>query len=320
MGPFVAVHVEPSPNDPRELAALLDSCSAALRQGSCVSDTAGEGAPAAVASVRWLGEGSVHIDAHIGSSEPSLTRDLGFAHADAPLERFRSVGLAIATMVDALADQSPQGSLSAPLPAAPSPPPEPKPVATPAAPPKPAAPPPRPPAPPAARQVTKTFESVEVGGLFGTGLSGDAPRAGIYLRAAHDLASLPVFVSASGSYALLTSSGSPSVRWTDFGIGGGGRFVTGELRAEVGVRALLDYTSASAADPSTSKEDTTGSFIPGIGADARLAWPDPSALAVTLGVDGSLLLREVRITNAGREIGAVRAYNVGIVGGVRLNF
>lgn len=318
MGPFVAVHVEPSPNDPRELAALLESCSATLRRGTCTAEVGTGEAPAAVASVRWLDEGNVHIDAHVRSEgSTSLTRDLSFSRADARLERFRSVGLAIATMVDALEDQSAEAAEVAPP--SPSPPPEPQRAETPAMPPKPAAPHAAPPAPPA-RPAPEAFESVEVGGLFGTGLRAEAPRAGIYLRAAHDLAALPVFVAVTGSYAVLTSSGSPSVRWTDFAMGGGGRFVAGRLRAELGVRVLLDYTSATAADPVTSKEDTAGSFIPGVGLEARLAWPERSAIAATLGTEGSLLLREVRITNAGQELGVVRAYNVGLVGGVRLNF
>lgn len=321
MGPLIAVHVEPSPNDPRELAALLDSCSRALPQGACSAERdTGTATPAALASVRWLDEWQAHIDARVGSEEPALvTRDLTFSPNDARVERFRSVGLAIATIVEELevkmaerASGAPPVAVRAAVPALVEPPVSaaktPVPPVTVAAPPRRGAP------------VARYSESAEVGGLVGTGLLGAAPRGGIYLRVAHDLASSPVFVSASGSYALSVSSAAPLVGWTDVGLGGGGRFTIGSARFEVGARVLLDHTSASAPDPHTARDDTASSFIPGLAFDARFVWPERSAIALALGVDGSWLVREVRITNAGEEIARIPAYNVGAVAGFRLNF
>ncbi len=318
MGPFVAVHVEPSSQDPRELAALLESCSAALRQGDCdVARGTADEAPPAAASVQWLDEWHAHIAARIDAAPAGVTRDLVFSRADARLERYRSVGLAIATIVDELEVRAEE---QAQAPAPPAPPPAAEPAHATEGPPRSearAAAPAREPPPPPARP--GRIVSVEIGGLLGTGLADGAPRAGVYVRASHDLPSVPVFVAASGSYAVLTSSGAPSVTWADVGLGGGARVAAGPVRLELGARVLLDHTSASAPDPTTRVPDSTGSFIPGAALDARASWPEPSPIAVTLGVDGSLLLRQVTITNAGQELGRVRAHNVGIVGGVRLN-
>jgi hypothetical protein len=66
--------------------------------------------------------------------------------------------------------------------------------------------------------------------------------------------------------------------------------------------------------------DTARSVIPGVGVEAKVTWPATTTVAATLGADASALLHELRVTNAAEEVGRVNAYNVGVVGGVRLYF
>lgn len=328
MGPFVAVHVEPSPVDPRDLGVLLDACSSALPRGKCYADTTAESEPpAALASVRWVDEWSARIDAHVGGTRSSeLRRELTFSREDARRERFRSVGLAIATILDELRvgrEPDVAATSSAPLPAAALPPPAP-PLA-------PAPPPDR--APYAQAPVDRSspsgavpasmpprFGSVEVGGAAGTGLAGAGARLGGYARASHDLRTLPLYIDLRGSYTVTTSGGVPSMKWLEAGVGAGAHLGVQELRLELGMRALFNRTSATAPDPRTSSDDTAASFVPGVGVDVRGTWPDSSRFAATLGLDSTLLVREIRVTNAGQEVGHVNAYNVGIVAGARLYF
>jgi hypothetical protein len=330
VGPLVAVHVDPSPADPREFAVLLESCSRALPRGECRSDLepAGE-SPAAFAAVRWLDEWQAHIDARVdGVSARSLTRDLTFSRDDARRERFRSVGLAIATIVDELrVGQGPNAT--APVPAtAPAADTETAPpvAGTPARAAVPSTPTPArgdsagtSPAP-ADTNSRAHLARLDVGGLAGTGLASGPLRVGVYARFTYDLGVLPVYVDARGSYALTTSGATPYVTWLDLGLGAGARASISALRLELGLRALVCRTSASATDPETGESDTAASVVPGLGVDVRATWPESSALAATLGADSSWLLRAVRVTNAGREVGRVNAYNVGMVAGLRLYF
>ena len=338
MGPFVAVHVEPSPVDPRDLVVLLEACTSALPRGKCYADTTAESEPpAALASVRWVDEWSAHIDAHVGGTRSSaLTRELTFSREDARRERFRSVGLAIATILDELrvgrepdvAPSAGTAAVDATLGASASGPPAPT-----EAPPPPKAPPPRAPAPHASgaadavpsagrgdAPLPARFGSVEVGGAVGTGLAGASARVGGYARVSHDLGAVPLYVDLRGSYALTTSNDVPSVSWLDAGVGVGAHLGVRTLRLELGIRALFDRTRATAPNPKTGSDDTAGSFTPGVGVDVRGTWPDSSRLAATVGLDSTLLVRELRITNAGQEVGHVNAYNVGVVAGARLYF
>lgn len=334
MGPFVAVHVEPSPVDARDLAVLLDACSSALPRGKCYADTtAASEPPAALASVRWVDEWSAQIDAHVeGTHSSALTRELTFSREDARRERFRSVGLAIATILDELrVGQDPEvtASAAAPAPGTALEPPDSARPASPIA----AAPPPAgtanapratdrsPPAAPRDATLPARFGSVEAGGVAGTGLAGAGARVGGYARISHDVGALPLYIDLRGSYAVTTSGNVvPSVSWLEAGVGAGAHLGVQALRLELGVRALFDRTSATAPDPTTGSDDTAKSFIPGVGVDVRATWPDSSRCAATFGLDSTLLARELRITNAGQEVGHVNAYNVGVVAGLRLYF
>src|SRR5690349_2625762 len=102
MALIVVVDVAPSASAPRETAALLDSCTRALPSGDCRSaEDVGVDQANAEASVVWSDEWHARIQVRLhGTGLERFERELTFSRGDARLERFRSVGLAIATIVD----------------------------------------------------------------------------------------------------------------------------------------------------------------------------------------------------------------------------
>lgn len=323
MGPVVAVEIGPSPAPPRELATLVAACSRALPSGTCVAATSSPASqpPDAAASVHWADPWHAHVEAHVEALGPEvLTRDLAFAQGDPELERYRTLGLAIATMVDQLQERREQAQRTD-APSAERAPPAPPPTkdALPQAPPPARAAAPVPVSdgehPSTAASVSRY--ALEVGGLAGTGLVDGPARAGLYARATYDVVA-PVFVDASASYALSVTDTPPSVAWTDLGLGAGAYVPASVLRVELGVRVVLSGVSASAPDPYSDTVGSVAAWLPGVGASARVTWPAHGPLAGTVGLDNAWMLKQVRVTNAGSLIGRVSAYNVGIVAGLRL--
>ena len=113
----VAVEIVTEAPSPAMTRAMLDACSAGVRVGTCElsSDAAGE-PELATAVVRWSSAParSVRIDVSVPSvSGRSHLRVLTFKDSDAPVERWRAVGLTIATLVgDALAPSTATGQAS----------------------------------------------------------------------------------------------------------------------------------------------------------------------------------------------------------------
>jgi hypothetical protein len=109
--PVVVVEVSP-PNPPAPLLhALVSACSASIKEGRCEAspETEGEHAQtAAVAIVRWKDskEGSVGIEVAIRQKDARpewQSRTLVFGASDERVERWRAVGLTIATLAGELA-------------------------------------------------------------------------------------------------------------------------------------------------------------------------------------------------------------------------
>lgn len=324
MGPVVAVEVAPAAPTQRQLAVLLDSCSAALPSGTC--EWAGALAPgtnaAATARVEWASARQVRIEVELADGERAqLTREFTFPRDDPSLERFRTIGLTIATIVDELRAQS-AGSETAPA-SEPERPVEAQSAGV------------------AGRQNEtavaspphdvrsgkhgkragpggRRLNAIETGASFGTGLASGTTRIGLWLAAARQLEELPAFARIEVGYAVRTTSGEPSVTWNEFVLGGGFRSSLGEVRADVSGLALLARTAAGATHPQTGVTDRADTWLPGFGLAGRVEWPRASPLAATFGVRALAMLRSVTITNAGTEVARIPAYNVGLVGGLRL--
>lgn len=120
---------------PERIAWVLDACNDAIGAGRCVTEAAaGEAPPRAVAIVRVRAGAERVVRIEVGErgnehAEWSL-RELHFETGDPPAERWRSVGLALATLVGELDpddDVSPPEQLDS-APAPPEPEPEPPPA------------------------------------------------------------------------------------------------------------------------------------------------------------------------------------------------
>src|SRR5664279_2629453 len=105
--PMVMVEIAP-PEPPADLArALVDACSAAVRVGSCSRAEGGMAAAVipkgtAAATVRWETADGRRVQIEVGVAGEGQTagrgRSIEFAATDPLVERWRSVGLTIATL------------------------------------------------------------------------------------------------------------------------------------------------------------------------------------------------------------------------------
>ncbi len=102
--PIVAVEL-PAPEPPAAMTrALLSACSSAVRDGRCIlaSDVSSE-PRIAIAFVRFSGGAErlarIQVEMSRGGGSDSRARLLTFKDSDARVERWRSVGLTIATLV-----------------------------------------------------------------------------------------------------------------------------------------------------------------------------------------------------------------------------
>jgi hypothetical protein len=86
-----------------EAAWVLESCNAAIVNGSCELDTTASEPPRALAIVRWLGSQRLAVRIEVGLREAERAawsvRELDFLARDPVRERWRSVGLVVATLV-----------------------------------------------------------------------------------------------------------------------------------------------------------------------------------------------------------------------------
>jgi hypothetical protein len=102
--PIVLVELPATDAADVNASALISACSAGLRRGACVVGEAETGErAAAVAIVAWLDPEHLHARIDVGRRADErtgwLARELIFHEQDSPLERWRSVGLAIAGVV-----------------------------------------------------------------------------------------------------------------------------------------------------------------------------------------------------------------------------
>ena len=109
--PLVVIEVD-AHDAPASLArTLVEACSGAIPQGDCRFDEPPGEVPVAVATVKWDGKGEHRVRIEVGTKrrgEPEwLGKTLEFRGVDPRPERWRSVGLTIATLVRELSAGAP---------------------------------------------------------------------------------------------------------------------------------------------------------------------------------------------------------------------
>jgi hypothetical protein len=307
--PVVVIEVAPPDAHPRFPAELSAACSDAVRRGRCViaGQTPAEEHPAAVAIVTWDGRQlavRVQVGVRRAPGTRWLMRDMLFKEADQPVERWRAVGLTIATLVGEL----PGHGQTAP---AAQPPPKP-------APPKPVRrkPPPRPlPAP-----VRAPRWWIEAGALLGPGLgAAGAPRGGGFAGGAYLLGELPLLAHVSLGYAARPADvRGLSVQFLTLQAGLGVRLEldAADLELDGRVGASLERVGASATR--SGAEDSGSRLLPALHLGADVGWPARGFVAVVAGADAWALESPTRITIEGQPVGKVPG--AGVLGrlGLRL--
>lgn len=296
----------------------------ALPAGACELKlaTAQDAAVAAQAQVTWDERGNAMVVVQLDTASHQLTRELVFSARDPELQRWRTAGLTIATMVDELRiEREEQSSSAATLPPTPAPEAAPEP---PAALPKPAptaAPKPQPqrpkPQPRAAEEAPfPSRNALETGGLLGLGLNGATTRGGLYAGGLHDMSHLPALALIRAAYQV-SSSDQPSLSWFQLGLGGGAYFSVSTLRFEALGALEIVRIMASARSPTSSTVDDAAAWLPAATLIARAVWPAGGAVSGSLGMSGQWMARQVVVTNAGQEVARSPAYSVGLIAGIR---
>ena len=302
--PVVVIEVGPPGAQPRYPAELSAACSDAVRRGRCAVTGQGppEPHPAAVAIVSWGGrELSVRVQVGVQRAPGTrwLVRDMQFKDADAPVERWRAVGLTIATLVGELPSYS-----TAPAPA-------PAPAVT-AKPPAVVA---RRPSPP--RRGRRWW--LEAGALLGPGLASGSPRGGGYAGAAYLFGDLPLLAHVSLGYAARPADfRGLSVQFLTLQAGVGAHLVLApadfELDGRLGV-SLERVTASATRDGAT---DGGSRLLPAWHLGGNVVWPARGFIGLLAGADAWAFESPTRITIEGESVGQVPG--AGVVGrlGLRL--
>jgi hypothetical protein len=252
VAPLVLIEISP-PDQPAELSrALVDACSSTVREGKCgLASDADAPAAAALAIVRWTDQDELEALVQVGVRKGTATnwqaRTLRFVDTDLRVERWRSVGLTIATLVGETA-KSKQDSVSRekrrrPDPAA-------------AAPPRAAASPPKPGSEDSSQRIEVHQIWVNLGATVGPGLGEGDLRLGGRIEAGWRPSRLPLILGPWVGYAVrLPDDQGVSARWLNAGITLGWTFeLHSRWNIEPRVGARVEVMEAAVDSPSSRKD------------------------------------------------------------------
>lgn len=282
--------------------------------------------PAAVAIVS-RDENMRHVLIEVGRRREGrsswLSRELAFEPQDELIERLRTIGLTIATLVGDVEEQeavqsgseTPVESETTEAPSAVRSQPAP-------APPKQATRPPSSGQAPVgdARGPSNLQTSVAVGALLGTAFDDGPPRFGAFARGGlrfDDFAAWPVV---SSSYAQrFDADDGLTVRWLTFGVGAAAGHQWSGL--ELAIRGRLEGVLERLGVEQTRTPTDAGSvWQPGVRLGLELAWPAGGDAAMVGSLDGVLFRRATRITVAERVVARAPASALHASFGAELRF
>lgn len=253
-GPVVVVELPTRGTTEQESAALVAACSAGLARGACQTGNSQHERPAAVAIVSFRGNERMSALIELGSqtadSRTWRSEEITFKQADAPIERFRTLGLAIATLFS----ESEVSARQAATQKAPSLAPATS-AATPVALGR--------PAPQQQRQLRPT-SWLSAGPLLAYDVRLNSPlRWGGRLGISFAPLALPLFATISGSYAVGQVGIADerverlALSWATLGLGLGARLeLPAELEARLAIHAVLLDLSAHASDRERGNQES----------------------------------------------------------------
>ena len=325
--PVVVVEL-PSPAPPGVAHALIDACSQSVREGRCVLATEPDPEPpGARAAVTWdeASELIAHVEVEVTSGETrgSRRRTIVFKQSDARVERWRTVGLTIATLVgDVLhpgesgATPESSGALPPPEPSAEQPSrgtgeQEPSPAS--------AHPEQNPEtgtmlipskknegqdvhrAPPPERRLHTTW--VSVAAITGPGLERGYNRFGAGIDFGYRPTKLPVFARIAVAYTLRPEDKQGvSVEWETLSIGAGAVFPIWRFDIEPRLSLGIENVHGSVTDPATQRSDAGNQLGVNGRAGIDIVWPWPR-VGIVGSFEGWRAHAPTRIVVAGRDSG-----------------
>jgi hypothetical protein len=305
----VVVELPPAEGASADIPALLESCNVAMRQKAVCrlsQDQRAGDQSAAVAIVAWDGptRARVRIDVGLqaGESAQWRSRELSFSAADPEIERFRTVGFAIATLVGDLSKRSGSDSNeAAPMPQAPAA------MAGELRPIRPLAPAP-----------VWWFD----GQFLMQAVGEKAPAYGGQVRVSRMLGDGPWFVAGSAHLSLQSiAATSAQLSLERPGISAGGGLIALRLGASVAfalrVEPMLELLEVTARDAASGASDRGSHVTFGLkeGADASWSWSRNIGLALGAELNETTGVTYVRVR--GEVVARIPAVYVVLEGGIR---
>ncbi len=263
MGPVVAVEISTQGSQPSYAAALVAACTRAVHRGTCVlADASPEARDAeGIAIVSWQGTDQDDARVQVGVRRADggtawLARDMHFRDADAPVERWRAVGLTIATLVGELPEPPPRPTSHAvaPLPRR---------------------------APPAVPRRTGKPEAplparwwLDAGAVLGPGLDTGSWRVGGFLGVARRFDRSPLFAHAAASYAARPSDAlGVAANWFTLSLGPGVALAIPRADLVLDLRGALGLERVHASATRGGDEDSGSRWVPELRLGGNVAWP-----------------------------------------------
>ena len=320
MPPTIAVDLPPADVASPHAQALLDTCTlGAQLRARCVF---GPPNPAsdedlAVATVAWDGPArtTAHIEVGLSAGEPRRWRDLSFSSGDAEVERWRTVGFAIATIaVDLIAQkgdapqdttsrEGPGRGSSAPAPAVPEP--------TPVAPPR---------ADDTQRSAARSWLDASFSADTGAGA---LPAFGAELRFARMLDPERLFVTAAARCTLQLRDADrlsilrPAV---SAGLGAVALRLGERVRFTAHAGVLLQLVRVTGTDAGTGAAGEGGRWTPGLEEGFDGAWMASPSFGFVLGADATEVTGAVDIRAHGQPLARLPAVDWIGQAGLRIVF
>lgn len=308
--PIVLIDVTPPAQDEAHLSTMAEACSRAVLRGECVVFSRdSEPATPAVAIVRWNDAASAGATIQVGirgtSDAQWRSRAIHFSPGDAEDERWRAVGLTVATLVGEI---DVGGDAGPPIESPPTPREEARASPTPATP---------PPADPPRSDPPTAWADLSF--LGGPGLAPGRPRFGAILAGSFRPRTLPFFGRLALKYATSAPNDqSVSAQWGGAGLGLGGQWEPAtDLGLSVSVGPVVELVRAAASD-ATGRTDSGTRWLVGAEISCLAVWPSRSPLAGIVGVDLSRTDRTVGVRLHGSRVTESPATKLGVFMGIRI--
>jgi hypothetical protein len=312
-GPVVVIEMPADARASPLADALVRTCSASVADGRCVLASDREEPDAtAVAIVRWVDPDERIAEVSVGLRAPEnarwMSRRVEFHRTDDARERWRAVGLVIATLVG----ESHRAAEESPQPPPPAPPPPPTRIDT-------ASERARPPAPSSPR--AREIGWIDGGAALDPGFGGWL-HAGGWLRGSLRPSSLPAFVLVAGRYAAAPTDRNLSQQWAEVSAGVGGFAPIGALplRVEFHVGAVAQLLHAHASDPTTGASDASSRWIVGARLASELAWNASASWALVGALEVNVFASRTNVRVEGQPRGTDPTAGVGALVGARALF